>query len=144
MLQSTRGVLVVLLWLSSGSAQGQTGNGSARADVIRAPASDTRALSAAEQKVVKDAITNVLIDPTTPLFKLGPQILTSSRYCGFVNGKNRLGGYAGFQSFSVEVARNIQGQISGVNNVQIVTSQPDLPAIEAAKGCLQDGYPFVL
>ena len=85
-----------------------------------------------------------LIDPTTPLFKLGPQIIASKRYCGLVNAKNRMGGYTGNSSFSVDVKRDAQGRIVATSNVQIITRDMRPPVAEAALGCLKDGYPMIL
>lgn len=62
------------------------------------------------QKLIKDDITESLIDPTSPLFKIkepftGYKMVTRTipHYgwfvCGYVNAKNRMGGYTGDKPF---------------------------------------------
>lgn len=46
-------------------------------------------------------VADELIDPTSPLFSDVTIGTTSNEVCGWVNGKNRLGAYAGEQRFYV-------------------------------------------
>lgn len=118
-------------------------NGGAPADELRVPLDETRAIDAGETKLIQSAVREGLIDPTSPLFKLGPQITASKRYCGLVNGKNRFGGFTGFTSFSVQVSRDDHGRIIGVHNIQIATKASNEALMEVL-GCLEDGYPVVM
>ena len=121
------------------SAQSSMRYPGGRADVIRAPVEDTRVLSMAEQKLIRGAVVETLLDPTTPLFKLGPQITTSQRYCGLVNGKNAFGGYAGYLTFSVVISRDAAGRIISARDPQVYSERSEA-ALGAYIHCLEDGY----
>lgn len=125
--------------VAGASAQSSLRYPGGRADVIRAPAADTRPLGLPEQKLVRDAVSETLLDPTTPLFKLGPQIITSQRYCGLVNGKNAFGGYTGYLTFSVIITRDASGRIRSASDPQVYSTRSEA-AIGAYIRCVEDGY----
>lgn len=58
------------------------------------------ALSPPLKAEVTRAVEAQLVDPGSAQFKLGP-VKSTDRYCGFVNAKNRMGGYNGFEPFLV-------------------------------------------
>ena len=75
-------------WLSIASAQSGIRYPNGRADELRAPPEDTRALNTVEQKLI-EGVTHVLLDPASALFRRGPQIISSQRYCGMVSCSKR-------------------------------------------------------
>ena len=136
--------MLFAILVGASAAQGQTGvpNGSLPAGAYRVPQSATKNLTPAEEGMIKRAASEAMIDPTSPLFKLGPQIVASGRYCGMINGKNRFGAYVGFKTFGADITRNAQGRITSLSNVQIITRNMDSAMQEMALGCLNDGYPM--
>lgn len=138
MLSKVRMGATAIVLVGAGTASAQYGN--APANQLRVPIEQTQALSAAEEKIVQQAVAEVMLDPTSPLFKLGPQITASQRYCGLVNGKNRFGGFAGYTSFSVLIARDANGRIIRAANPQVFSTSSEI-AMQAILGCLEDGYP---
>lgn len=53
-----------------------------------------------EERAAVNAVEAILIDPGSAQFRLSPARSTD-HYCGFVNAKNRMGGYNGFEPFLV-------------------------------------------
>lgn len=54
------------------------------------------------ENIAKNAVSNVLIDPDSAKFSNIIQGVKPGDYCGTVNGKNRMGGYAGSSPFIYE------------------------------------------
>lgn len=76
----------------------------------------TYQLSIAEQEAVKASVTKSLRDPTSAIFdglaaaKAADGTVT---VCGFVNGKNGFGGYAGSQAFAGFLVNKVTGADAG-------------------------------
>lgn len=56
-------------------------------------------LSACGDSNVKSEVKSILIDPSSAEFK-SITVFKNGNYCGEVNSKNRMGGYAGYKAFS--------------------------------------------
>jgi hypothetical protein len=59
----------------------------------------TLGLVACGDGAVKSEVKSLLIDPSSAEFK-SIAVFKDGNYCGEVNSKNRMGGYAGFKAFS--------------------------------------------
>lgn len=64
-----------------------------------------RPLTEIEKQIISIAVTSGFYDPDSALFRWSPMRGTVGRYCGFVNGKNRYGGYVGYKLFAVELTQ---------------------------------------
>lgn len=53
-----------------------------------------------EKAVVSRIVTTGFFDPASAQFNWS-MLLRDNKYCGYVNGKNRMGGYVGFRLFTV-------------------------------------------
>lgn len=59
---------------------------------------------------IRTAVRAKLNDPDSARFRWLPRV-EGSVYCGFVNAKNRLGGYAGFAPFMVMIVPGTRGPV---------------------------------
>jgi len=53
---------------------------------------------------VKAAVANQMFDPQSATFQGVFTLVDGMMYCGMVNGKNRMGGYVGYQQFFAQKA----------------------------------------
>lgn len=62
---------------------------------------EPRPITDAEKDVIRQAVKKKLIDPGSAQFRWNPQVLDSVTYCGFVNSKNRMGGFVGYSLYQI-------------------------------------------
>lgn len=77
---------------------------------------------------VKSEVKSLLIDPSSAEFR-SITIFNNGNYCGEVNSKNRMGGYAGFKSFS-----KVDGKIE-INNLQSLENLCEIAKDPVAYKC---------
>lgn len=70
---------------------------------------NAKELSSAQKRAVEAALKKELIDPESARF-IFPDYLGGGVYCGQVNSKNRLGGYAGNAVFQVTIMPQAGGK----------------------------------
>jgi hypothetical protein len=74
----------------------------------------SRNLSAAEKAALAHALSRTFKDPPSVQFQWGPVWylpgMTTTEYCGIVNGKNSYGGYTGYQMFYATLDVDAKGQ----------------------------------
>lgn len=68
-----------------------------------------RAITAADRAMIEPAVRRGLIDPDSARFRWYPQMRDDGIYCGFVNAKNRMGGYTGFTLFMSLIGKRADG-----------------------------------
>ena len=66
-------------------------------------AATERPLSVSERNMIEASVREGLSDPDSATFKHNPYQISSSRYCGRVNAKNKFGGYVGYRLFAVKI-----------------------------------------
>ena len=64
-----------------------------------ATAQTERQITEPEKAAVRLAIEQRLMDPMSAQYRWLPTVAADGAYCGYVNAKNRYGGYVGFASF---------------------------------------------
>lgn len=94
-----------------------------------------RPINDLEKANIRKAITKKLIDPGSAQFRWNPNFLNSVTYCGFVNSKNRMGGYVGFSAFKVIMKPDREIVISDIASTPTATS-----TYVVEKTCADDGY----
>lgn len=72
-----------------------------------------RPLTEDDKTEIRTAVKRELLDPDSARFRWNPEMLEPEHYCGFVNAKNRMGGYVGFKAFIVD--HNAEGEITRVS-----------------------------
>lgn len=93
---------------------------------------DFAPLTEADKAAIRQAIKRELTDPDSAQFRWNPERRDSVIYCGFVNSRNRFGGYAGFTLYEVMIDQR------GVFLVQLVRDDTDAIVVETM--CSQRGY----
>ena len=73
--------------------------------IQRASQIPPRQLTVNEQQIIEEAVSRSLIDPYSAAFGHMP-LRSKEGYCGVVNAKNRMGGYAGKAFFLVKPVWN--------------------------------------
>jgi len=93
-----------------------------------------RPITDAEKAMIRQAVKKKLIDPGSAQFRWNTRVSHSVVYCGFVNSKNRMGGYVGFTAYEVMVDR----QTNSIALVDLQEDDGDLYVI--TKMCGERGY----
>ena len=70
-------------------------------NAVAAPVEE-RALTAAEKAAISVIVADQLIDPDSAKIRWA-KVKDDTYYCGMINGKNRMGGYAGFTPFIINL-----------------------------------------
>ncbi len=97
--------------------------------------------------MIQHEIQSGLADPESAQFKLGPDQTGTDEYCGIVNAKNAMGGYAGFRPFKVFVVRDKAGRITKAHDGSVMSvpsgGSDDLLAVShsiAIRNCKSEGF----
>lgn len=119
-------VVTVLVWLPIRSAYG-------------------RDLLEEEKLAIAKGVKMNLLDPESARFKWLPVTKEGAGwYCGLVNSKNRLGGYAGDAPYMVQLVW-VDGRIKGAFPLTVGSANPEATAtIVAVKMCTDKGYELYL
>ena len=80
-------------------------------------------ISACGDSNVKSEVKSLLIDPSSAEFK-SITVFNNGNYCGEVNSKNRLGGYAGYKSFSKVDGKLEINEILGLKHLCEIAKDP--------------------
>lgn len=105
-----------------------------------------RALRPVEVTLLQEAVRARLLDPASAQFRMDGYREGSSFYCGYVNAKNRFGGYTGFQPFVVRLAEDpLPPRRTGpiVSTVSVILARPDdndIISTAIDQRCAQEGY----
>lgn len=81
----------------------------------------------------KQAVADVLIDPDSAKFESISEGAKEGDYCGFVNGKNRVGAYAGASPF---IYQSASGKVSSIRELP---TDSDFRSYKAALRVGEDG-----
>lgn len=96
-------------------------------------------LTKAQQEKLQIAVKDKLLDPDSARFKL-PAYKGGDVYCGLVNSKNRIGGYAGDSIFQAFILKDAP---SGFYVLGVGTANPNDPGTSALiTSCAEKGYAF--
>lgn len=92
-------ILLILIFASSGNASAQIGDYlRSLADKIDGATKQLNSSSGRAVSLAKDAVTSTLRDPDSVKFR-DIREAKSGAVCGYYNGKNAYGGYAGYSPF---------------------------------------------
>lgn len=77
-----------------------------------------RPLTEDDKTEIRTAVKRELLDPDSARFRWNPEMLEPEHYCGFVNAKNRMGGYVGFKAFIIDYEDGRVSRASILSGVQ--------------------------
>jgi len=104
-------------------------------------AAEARPLTDPEKKAIESTIREEMKDPEAAKFYHGDFPYPNTyMYCGYVNGKNSYGAYAGKQLFAVMVDKNDKGEYFALSfDYSKATGEPTEPEVIATL-CANNGY----
>lgn len=93
-----------------------------------------RPITDAEKEAIRQAVRKKLNDPDSAMFRWNPDVLHGATYCGFVNSRNKFGGYAGFVPFQA-----LFGKDRSVFSVEIADDDRPMSIVTRTM-CHDNGY----
>lgn len=91
------------------------------------------AFTADHRAVISEAVGKLLADPYSAQYEW-PEVRNPTLYCGWVNAKNRLGAYTGYQQFMVMYS------IGKKSGDMLLVGKPELDPQFTRPMCLKYGY----
>lgn len=93
--------------------------------------------TAQEQASIKNAFEDVLLDAASARFRW-PKLASEASYCGWVNAKNAVGAFTGWQQYYLIYSMSKDNKLV-VIGTPILSNDPKMGSV-ASKMCIRAGY----